>query len=388
MAVFDMDNFQIGVCFSFYGFCALFSYVVGGSLADRFKPQYLMSISLILTSLGGFYLLGYPSFSIIKWIYAYWGFTTVFLFWSPMIKATRIWGGDYDQGLAFGFLDGGRGLTAAIIGSLSLFIFSNSGDMDFDVSSFEEKRTAFKQVILFSSISVLVIGLLVPFFLKFHKTEKSEKAFLDNFDISKITEVVKLRSVWLLMGIVLCAYMGYKTTDIVPLYASEIMGFNDIQSAKISNGLLYLRPVTGILVGLLSYRFRSSLLLPIGFLLVLICSVGFAVLDFSNLSLFFYFSSIIFIGLGTYSARTLYFSVMRESKIPLILTGTAVGLISFIGFTPDIFSGLLLGYLLDNFPGIHGHQLVYWNLILFSVIGLLLAILLRRNVSKKSAVIK
>lgn len=386
MEVFDLNNFQIGVCFSFYGFCALLSYFFGGTLADRFKPQVLMSISLLLTSLGGFFLLSFPTFDTIKWIYAYWGFTTVFLFWSPMIKATRIWGGDKDQGLAFGILDGGRGLTAALIGTFSLFIFYSAGEVDFEVASLLEKKDAFWQVVLFSSLSVMAISVLVFFFLRLNIDSSDEEAFLDKFDLSKVKDVIKLTPVWLLMGIVLCAYMGYKTTDIVPLYASEIMGYNDMQSAKISNGLLYLRPVTGILVGLISYRFRSSLLLPMGFLLVLLCSLGFALFDFSQLQIIFYFSSIVFIGIGTYSARTLYFSVMREAKIPLILTGTAVGLISFIGFTPDIFSGLLLGFLLDNFPGLQGHQLVFWNLIIFSLVGLSLAILLRNFVVKSGRV--
>ena len=32
----------------------------------------------------------------------------------------------------------------------------------------------------------------------------------------------------------------------------------------------------------------------------------------------------------------------------IILTGTAVGVISIIGYTPDIFSGPLIGYFIDK----------------------------------------
>lgn len=41
-----------------------------------------------------------------------------------MIKATRILGGELNQGKAFGFLDGGRGLVAALFGALGVLVFS------------------------------------------------------------------------------------------------------------------------------------------------------------------------------------------------------------------------------------------------------------------------
>ena len=41
------------------------------------------------------------------------------------------------------------------------------------------------------------------------------------------------------------------------------------------------------------------------------------------------------------------------------LTGTAVGVVSLIGYTPDIFIGPLMGYFLDEYPGALGHQCVF-----------------------------
>ncbi len=72
---------------------------------------------------------------------------------------------------------------------------------------------------------------------------------------------------------------------------------------------------------------------------------------------------------GVYAARALYFAVMERGRIPLTLTGTAVGLVSLIGFTPDIFAGPAMGYLLDNTPGATGHRHVFWMLAVFSLIG-------------------
>jgi hypothetical protein len=65
---------------------------------------------------------------------------------------------------------------------------------------------------------------------------------------------------------------------------------------------------------------------------------------------------------------------MQEGRIPLILTGTAVGLISVVGYTPDIFATPMIGYILDTYPGILGHQYVFGVLVVFSLLGLLASI--------------
>jgi len=60
---------------------------------------------------------------------------------------------------------------------------------------------------------------------------------------------------------------------------------------------------------------------------------------------------------------------MEKGQIPLTLTGTSVGLISLIGYTPDIFAGPAMGYLLENSSGANGHQHVFLMLALFSFVG-------------------
>jgi hypothetical protein len=65
---------------------------------------------------------------------------------------------------------------------------------------------------------------------------------------------------------------------------------------------------------------------------------------------------------------------MQEGRIPLMMTGTAVGVISVVGYTPDIFASPVIGYLLDTYPGIIGHQYVFLMLVLFSITGLLASI--------------
>jgi sugar phosphate permease len=372
--VFNLTNLELGTCFSVYGIVAFVSYLFGGMVADRFQPRFLIALALVLTALGGFYLATYPSYFMMKVLWGYWGFTTIFLFWAALIKATRIWGGPQRQGLAFGFLDGGRGLVAAAFGSLGVLVFSLFISSELDVNSLAERKEAFKYVILVSSGLVVFIALLVLFFLSSRSKEPTliEKSFTIH-SMANFSTVFRIPSVWLLMIIILCAYVGYKTTDVFSLYAREVMGYTEIESAQVGNFLLYIRPVIGVLIGLLADKTRTSLMMVLGFVIMIIGSLIFAsgVID-PDMNLLFLFS-ILITATGVYAFRTLYFAALQEGQIPLAVTGTAVGLISLIGYTPDIFAGPAMGYLLDNSPGEPGHQHVFLMLAAFALIGFMAA---------------
>ncbi|MGM5471241.1 MFS transporter [Flavobacteriaceae bacterium LMO-SS05] len=368
LELFDLDNLQLGLCFSVYGVVALVSYLFGGPLADKFPPRKLIAIALWMTALGGVVYASFPSYTVLKILYGYWGFTTIFLFWAPMIKATRVWGGTNSQGKAFGFLDGGRGLVGALFGALGVVIFSLFMTSEISEVTISESRAAFKQVILVTSGIVASVGILVWIFMTLDS--KTEKAInLEKITIAQIKEVLQLPSVWLLMIIILSAYVGYKITDVFSLYAQDVMHYDQVQSAQVGTFLLFIRPVIGILIGVLADRTRPTFWLLVSFVVSFLGALLFAIGIISDSETALFFISILIVATGVYASRSLYFAVMESGQIPLVLTGTAVGLISLIGFTPDIFAGPAMGYLLDNSPGKEGHQHVFWMLALFSFIG-------------------
>ena len=373
LEVFNLNNLQLGSLFSVYGIIALLSYVYGGVISDKFQPKKLIAYSLFFTSFGGIVLASYPSYFVMQILYGYWGFTTVFLFWGAMIKATRVWGGTDNQGQAFGFLDGGRGLVAASMGSLGVLIFSVFLTNDIELSSLIERKEAFRYVILFSSFMVFLTGFLVLFFMD--SNQKDEKDYVVSTNsFSNIKTVLKIESVWLIMIIIISAYIGYKVTDIYSLYASDVMLFDQIEAANVSSLQLYLRPLVCILIALLADKSSYIYFIIIGFLTMLIGSTIFAFgIVQLNMNFIFYLSLVV-VATGTYAIRALYFSIMQEGRIPLVLTGTAVGLISVVGYTPDIFATPIFGYFLDKYPGILGHQYVFTILSIFSILGLFASI--------------
>ena len=373
LEVFNLNNLQLGSLFSVYGIIALLSYVYGGVISDKFQPKKLMSYSLFFTSFGGLVLASYPSYFVLQILYGYWGFTTVFLFWGAMIKATRVWGGTDNQGQAFGFLDGGRGLVAASMGSLGILIFSVFLTNDIELTSLTERKEAFRYVILFSSFMIFLTGLWVLFFMDSNQKDQKNNVISSN-SFSNIKTVLKIQSVWLIMIIIISAYVGYRVTDIYSLYASDVMFFNQIEAANVSSLQLYLRPLVCILIAMLAYKSSYIYFIIFGFVTMLIGSTIFAFgIVQLNMNFIFYLSLII-VATGTYAIRALYFSIMQEGRIPLVLTGTAVGLISVVGYTPDIFAPPIFGYFLDKYPGLLGHQYVFTISVLFSILGLLASI--------------
>lgn len=203
------------------------------------------------------------------------------------------------------------------------------------------------------------------------KNEEDTVQTAKNFSsISQIKKTLKIPSVWLIMIIIVSAYVGYKVTDIYSLYASEVMLFDDLEAANISSLQLYLRPLVCVVIALISDKTSHVYLIIIGFVTMLIGSLIFALgLVQFDMNFVFYLSLVV-VATGTYSIRALYFSIMQKGLIPLALTGTAVGIISVVGYSPDIFATPLIGYIIDKYPGILGHQYVFLMLVFFSILGL------------------
>lgn len=379
LEAFQLDNTTLGYCFSVYGIVAVIAYFFGGALADRFQPRVLMSVGLISTALGGFYMSTFPDPNGLKWLFGYWGFTTIFLFWAAMIKATRIWGGQSRQVRAFGLLEAGRGMVAATMGLVCVFIFTAFLSTITMEIGFEERRYALQNVIQFLSGFVVLVGILVLLFLKTkhqnepkEKTSRAEKKAL-------FLKASKVPAVWFLMIIVLCAYVGYKVTSIIPQHANEIVGFTEVESAQVGTFLLYIRPFAALLVIFLAIRFKASYWMVVGFAVMLFGAIFFAtgILEYGMYTATLV--SIFVISTGIYAVRALYFALMQEGEIPLAVTGTAIGLISVVGYLPDIFMPPLIGIFLDNYPGETGYQLVFGTMAVFSLIGLAAVVLFRRH---------
>ncbi len=372
--VFEITNLQLGTAFALYGSVAMAAYFLGGPLADRFSARRLMTAALLATSLGGIFFATIPSITILTLLYGFWGLTTILMFWAALIRATREWGGVHTQGRAYGFLDGGRGLFAALLASISVWIFASLLPAEVTSATMEQRIAALKQIIWIFTGLVLFVALLV--WLIVPENDPMAKASdHQKLTLNGVRLLLRKPTIWLQAIIVLCAYVGYKATDDFSLYVSDAFGYDDVAAAHIGTISFWVRPLAAIGAGFLADWIRSSQVIIIGFGLMFLGSaaIGVGILNPDTyLALVF---TIVTTSTGIYALRGIYFALLQESKIPLIFTGSAIGLVSVIGFTPDIFMGPLMGFLIDRSPGALGHQHVFMVLSGFSLIGLIAALL-------------
>lgn len=164
LEVFGLTNFQLGTAFALYGVVAMLSYFPGGVLADLLSPRKLLALALVATSGGGLLLASIPSLSSLKLLYAYWGFTTVALFWAALMRATRVWGGLTRQGAAFGLLDGGRGLLTAATAVVLVLVYASLIPEEAGSATLEQRSAAFRLIIALTAAMTVLAAVPVWFF--------------------------------------------------------------------------------------------------------------------------------------------------------------------------------------------------------------------------------
>jgi sugar phosphate permease len=75
--VFGFSNTNLGDMFAVYGITAMLAYFPGGVIADRYSARKLLTLSMVLTGLGGFYMATIPSGISMALLYGYWGVTSI-----------------------------------------------------------------------------------------------------------------------------------------------------------------------------------------------------------------------------------------------------------------------------------------------------------------------
>lgn len=382
--VFSISNTQLGDIFSLYGIMAMLAYFPGGAIADRFSSRKLMAFSLFATALGGIAFIQIPNETGLMWLFGYWGVTTILLFWAAMIKTTRLWGGSNTQGLAFGILDGGRGFVAAGVATISVVILSMGLTQLPDTAQLEDKTLALQYVIAFYAILTLAAGVLVLVVIP--KSDLMVTRDNDNSAESSIGlqatwfTIIKQPKVLLQALIVLSAYCAYKSLDYFGIYATDVLGLSDIEAAQLVSNASFSRPIVALAAGLIADRLQPSRLVSWSFALLvasylLLPSVSVDTLRLLQLNVLVTFVLV-------FAVRAVYFALIAQTQISGAVTGTAVGIISVIGFTPDIFFAPIAGRILDSAPGAEGFSMLFIILAIITLVGMSAAYLLARLIGK------
>lgn len=382
---FVISDAQIGEAQALYGITAMLSYFFGGFIADKWEARKLLSFSLILTGIGGFWMTMIPSIFALKMLYTFWGISTILFFWASLIKATRQWGNEHNQGLSFGLLDGGRGFFAATIalsgaGILTFFFPEKGIEITFD-----DKVKTLQYIIGSITLIVFLVAILVWTVLpkenanSDHQKNNNEHKF--NFKNAYI--LMKSKKVIYHSLIIFCAYCCYKLTGVYGTYAKDVWKFSLEEATYFAVCIQYLRPIAAIFIGWIADKFMPSKLIAPSFIILISASLILGLGFFHQQAIFLSFTIFIIMAFGTYALRGLYFAIIEETKTPIQFTGTLVGIISVVGFTPDIFMSLFNGYMLGENPTIIEYQNLFTTFTIIPIIGLLAALGFKKSLQNE-----
>ena len=369
-----VSNTQLGVMQGVFGTAALLTYFPGGWLADRISPRILITFSMLATGLSGLYFATFPSYSLSIAVHGFWGITCSLTFWGAMIKATRNWAPSTEQGRAFGILEGGRGIAELATSTAFLAVFARLGS----------GNLALSWVIILFSVTDILIAVMAWFTLLDTKSEEAErKEGRPHIGPKQVLAVLKMPVVWLISVVIMAAYGAYWGSYYFTPYATDAFLMSVVFGGAIGVGKMWLKPLSALGAGFLADRAGTSRTVA-WCLAVLIASFGVFVFTPGNprLVLVLIVNTAV-ASLAIFALRGIYFALLEEGGIPLAVTGTAAGVVSVVGFTPDVFMPIVGGVLLDRYPGGLGYRYFFALIVGLCILGLLSALLIHRRSSQR-----
>lgn len=391
---FQITNGQLGELYSMMGLLFFLSYGPSGWLADKMKPMLLIVVSLFATGLLGLWYSTLPSFSALLIIFGGWGISTGLTFWGAVMKRIKVLSGENESGRFYGIYDGGRGLIEALLASIALYIFSVvAGANDENVVG------ALVYVIYMYSWLCIALGVISLITFLFEKKEsesaadsqkETQKNKSDNL-LGDIIAILKLPEVWLIALIISAGYHLFWSTYSFSAYLQEgNWGFTAVMAGTITTIKLWLRPIGGIGGGFLGDRYSNVRVLNYALvgsalgLLGLICVPMFGFGGGVTVGLCIFF--ILFVGLLTYAIRGLYWAIIEHLDVPEKKLGLAIGIISVLGYCPDIFIPLINGYIMDAADNHQqGYQLYFGYTIAMTVVGIAACYALQARANKRQS---
>lgn len=370
LATYNLTNTQMGVFGSIFGLFGMVSYLFGGFVVDKFSIKTVLSTSLILTGIGGFLHLLPLTYAMLLALYGLWGFTSLFAFWPACVKAVRMLSDSTDQGKGYGIFEGARGVAAAIMAPLGVLAFSMGAKRLDDAMGM-------KYIIIFYSVITVVAGILVLLKMDNEKMDSDEKV-----EFKDLGAVLKMPTVWIIGIVTFCTYVFALSIYYFVPYATSLLGVTVVFGATLSAFKRYISPISNVGGGFLSDKIGTSNLLIISFIIMAIGTAAILLLPLkaSMAVIFAILYLIIYFFFNVNYALT--WAMMEEGKIPLKVSGTAAGVISTIGYLPEIFISLLAGNLLDKYPGVTGYRYFFIFLVVMMAVGVVSVFIWKNHIKK------
>ena len=367
----DGANESAGWLLTFHMIGCVLLYIPGGYIADKFSPKKIIAISLLGTGLLNVWYAFDPSYEASRIIWFLLAFTVGFAYWSAMIKAVRMLGTPQEQGKMYGWYNAGEGAFASVILGTATVVFGIT------VLPLESLKYA---VLVQAAFCFAASALTMMFFDETVTVNGGEEAESEKFQLRDVMKVIKNPWVWCVSIVVMCCYGAYTGQSYLTPYMTQVLKISATMGAVM--GILRTkgaRFIGGPIGGILADRIGSPCKVIIASNLLMIGLLSlFFVLPMNEGAAFLSITLSLLVALVNFAGYNIMFATVEEAHIPRYLTGTAVGIISIMGYSPDGFLNTIFGNWLDNY-GDAGHHYIFMALIAMCVVGSFFCLLIMKR---------
>lgn len=364
-----LTHTQIGNLLSIAGLVSTFGFLGSIYFIDKISKKILIPLGLIGVGITGLCLYTFPSYKVLILIWISFAIFSDMLYWPVLVKTVKELGSEKSQGRIFGFFEAGRGLFDSIVVFIALTLFSITSSLN--------------NVILFYSITAILMGIIAFFVLENDKPKELNAKSKNQATF----QVIKLKEVWLVAGNIFCSYAIYCGLTYMMPFLQNTFSISVVLVGFYGMINQYgIKMLAGPLGGYLADKkfkspskyFRFSFILVIAIMILMIFvphnKIGIEI----GLILVILFSTLVS------SMKAILFAPMQEIKIDESMSGAAISLASFIGYSPLIFCYSLYGNILDKYQGLYGYKILFSIIIAFGILGLLINNKLNKVVQSKN----
>lgn len=375
-AALHLNNMQLGTMISIFGLINAVLYPIGGVFLDKYaKDKLFIVLALVITGAGGFYLATYPNYLGSLAIMSLWAFTTTFLFWTAFINGKRRLGTGADMGKVFGLSETFSMFCGLFASSTGLFIFKYFGE-------------SFKSIIIYYSLLHFVAAAICLVFLPADPKGKQAQQLRESINVWEgVRLLIKRRDIWYICVIVFCSYGIGMTIGKLNPYLTGVFGLSVVLAAGISIFNQYAIPVVGPSSGgMIADKMRcSTRFIQYCFIWLAIAAIALILIPGKAKLVVIAVIFGLSIKLIQTCQRGAYWVPMTDTRIPEKYSGTAIGLVSFLGFLPEAFIQTVWGKVLDVYADnqIVGYKIIFGGILAMAVVGFIFSILLVKDMKAR-----
>ena len=372
MQALGCTNADLGALVSCYVIAALICYLPSGIVADKFRMRTLAWVGFVGTAILTFAYAMLPSLFMCYVLFIGMGITSILIWWGTRFKVIRLCCEENEYPARIGVSYSIYGVAGLVIGLINAAI----------VAAIPVPAQGVQALLIFLGVLIALLGVLSYILIPDFKGEINKDSKL--FSLADALEAVKTPGViWACLAYfaVYCVYQGatYTTPYLTAMGADPNMVNVAGLIRTYGIGLL-----AGPVLGVIAARIKSTKTILGCFVMAIVVLGVFIVLPQDTNLAMVALALVVVFGFFTYGAFSIGSSPLSELGIPMRIFGTASGLLSVIGFVPDVFIHTWYGSMIDA-SGTAAYDMIFGFEIMFAVFGIVMLIMCLRTVKKHAA---